>query len=115
MLDEASDDFRFASAVAAYGMILRNSEYRGAADYDMVCTLAGSATGPEGTMREARKFLEDGDKVQFTVIFRGRELARTDLGTDPLKRVATILEDVAKIEKLPHMAGRPLHMIVAKK
>ncbi len=65
--------------------------------------------------KRARKFLEDGDKVQFTVIFRGRELARTDLGTDLLKRVATILEDVAKIEKLPHMEGRRMHMIVAKK
>lgn len=65
--------------------------------------------------KRARKFLEAGDKVQFTVIFRGRELARTDLGTDLLKRVATILEDVAKIEKLPHMEGRRMHMIVAKK
>ena len=65
--------------------------------------------------KRARKFLEGGDKVQFTVIFRGRELARTDLGTDLLKRVATILEDVAKIEKLPHMEGRRMHMIVAKK
>ncbi|MCH7571431.1 MAG: von Willebrand factor type A domain-containing protein [Planctomycetes bacterium] len=58
-LAEASDDFRFASAVAAYGMILRNSEYRGAADYEMVCALAGSATGSEGTLREARQYLED--------------------------------------------------------
>ena len=65
--------------------------------------------------KRARKFLEDGDKVQFTVIFRGRELARMDLGTDLLKRVATILEDVAKVEKLPHMEGRRMHMIVAKK
>ena len=65
--------------------------------------------------KRARKFLEGGDKVQFTVIFRGRELARTDLGTDLLKRVATILEDVAKIEKHPHMEGRRMHMIVAKK
>ncbi len=48
--------------------------------------------------KRARKFLEDGDKVQFTVIFRGREFARTDLGTDLLKRVATIMEVVAKIE-----------------
>ncbi len=65
--------------------------------------------------KRARKVLEDGDKVQFTVIFRGRELARTDLGTDLLRRVATILEDVAKIEKRPHMEGRRMHMIVAKK
>ena len=59
MLDEASDDFRFASAVAAYGMILRNSEYRGSADYPMVCALAGSATGSAGIRREAMQYRED--------------------------------------------------------
>ena len=65
--------------------------------------------------RRARQFLEEGDKVQFTVIFRVRELARTDLGTDLLIRVAKILEDVAKVEKPPHMEGRRMHMIVAKR
>ncbi len=65
--------------------------------------------------RRARHFLEEGDKVQFTVIFRGRELARTDLGTDLLSRVAKILDDVAKVEKPPHMEGRRMHMIVAKR
>jgi translation initiation factor IF-3 len=63
----------------------------------------------------ARQFLEEGDKVQFTVIFRGREMARQDLGTDLLNRVAALLDDVAKIEKTPHMEGRRMHMIVAKK
>ncbi len=63
----------------------------------------------------AREFLAEGDKVMFTVIFRGRELARQDLGTDLLKRVADMLGDVAKVEKTPHMEGRRMHMIVAKK
>ncbi len=63
----------------------------------------------------ARGFIESGDKVQFTVIFRGRELARQDLGTTLLRRVAEMLEDVAKVEKTPHMEGRRMHMIVAKK
>ena len=65
--------------------------------------------------QRARKFLASGDKVQFTVIFRGRELARQDLGITLLDRVATILEDVAKIEKRPHMEGRRMHMIVGRK
>ena len=56
-LAEASGDFRFASAVAAYGMILRNSEYRGAADYEMVCELAGAT--PDGRIRGTAEFLED--------------------------------------------------------
>jgi len=65
--------------------------------------------------KRAREFLEEGDKVQFTVIFRGRELARMDLGTDLLRRVAEMLSDVAKVEKTPHMEGRRMHMIVARK
>ncbi len=63
----------------------------------------------------ARGFIESGDKVQFTVIFRGRELARQDLGTTLLRRVAQMMEDVAKVEKTPHMEGRRMHMILAKK
>ena len=63
----------------------------------------------------ARTFLEEGNKVMFTVIFRGREMARQDLGTDLLKRVAEMLDDVAKVEKHAHMEGRRMHMIVAKK
>ena len=65
--------------------------------------------------KRARQFLEEGDKVQFTVLFRGRELARQDLGTTLLNRVAEMLADVAKVEKPPHMEGRRMHMIVAKK
>ena len=65
--------------------------------------------------KRARGWLEEGDTVMFTVIFRGRELARTDLGTDLLKRVAALLEDVAKVQKNSHMEGRRMHMIMAKK
>jgi translation initiation factor IF-3 len=63
----------------------------------------------------AREFLAEGDKVQFTVIFRGREMARQDLGSDLHQRVAEMLADVAKVEKTPHMEGRRMHMIVARK
>jgi translation initiation factor IF-3 len=65
--------------------------------------------------KRAREFLTEGDKVMFTVIFRGRELARQDLGLDLLKRVATMLEDVAKIEKTPAMEGRRMHMTLVRK
>jgi translation initiation factor IF-3 len=65
--------------------------------------------------KRAREFLEEGDKVMFTVLFRGRELARQDLGTTLLDRVAQMLADVAKVEKSPHMEGRRMHMILARK
>jgi Ca-activated chloride channel family protein len=44
---EASESFRFASAIAAFGMILRDSEYRGSADYQKVLEWAKSAIGPD--------------------------------------------------------------------
>lgn len=65
--------------------------------------------------RQARQFLEEGDKVQFTVIFRGREIARQDLGTTVLQKVGEMLADVAKVEKSPHVEGKRMHMIVAHK
>ena len=64
---------------------------------------------------KAASRLEEGDKVMFTVIFRGRELARQDLGTTLLRKVATLLEDVAKVEKPPSMEGRRMHMTLVRK
>lgn len=69
----------------------------------------------ETKLGRAREFLEEGDKVQFTVIFRGRELARQDLGTTLLKRVAELLDDIARIESTPNMEGRRMHMTVVRK
>jgi translation initiation factor IF-3 len=65
--------------------------------------------------KRAREFFEDGDKVMFTVLFRGRELARQDLGTDVLKRITAMLEDVAKVERTPIMEGKRMNMIMARK
>jgi Ca-activated chloride channel family protein len=52
--EQASEDFRWAAAVAAFGMILRDSEYRGSTDWDLVERLARSAVGndPEGRRTE---------------------------------------------------------------
>jgi translation initiation factor IF-3 len=65
--------------------------------------------------RQVRTFLEEGDKVQFTVIFRGREIARPDLGTAVLQKISAMLSDIAKVEKSPHVEGKRMHMIVARK
>jgi Ca-activated chloride channel family protein len=55
--DHASDDFRFAASVAAFGMVLRGSEHRGAATFESVLATARGAVGrDEGGYREA--FLE---------------------------------------------------------
>lgn len=63
----------------------------------------------------ARKFLEKGNKVKATVMFRGRELAHQEFATEMLNKMAEELEDIAKIEKPPEMEGRNMVMILTKK
>jgi len=62
--------------------------------------------------RDARKFIENGDKVKVVVRFRGREFNRQELGVKILKRLALELEDIAKIELQPKMEGRQMVMIL---
>ncbi len=63
----------------------------------------------------ARKFLEKGNKVKATVLFRGRELANQDFARSLLERMAAELEDVAKLEREPVMEGRTMIMYLTKK
>ena len=64
--------------------------------------------------KRAVKFLEDGDKVKVTVLFRGRELAHTELGRQLLDEMAVKLKEVSVIEKSPSVEGRTLFMILAR-
>lgn len=66
-------------------------------------------------LRNAKKFLEDGDKVKFTVRFRGREMSFQDLGRDMLVRVEKDLEEIAAVEQRPKMEGRQMTMTVGPK
>lgn len=63
----------------------------------------------------ARKFLEKGNKVKATVLFRGRELSYKDAAKDLLHKMAEELEDIAKIEREPLMEGRMMIMYLTKK
>jgi translation initiation factor IF-3 len=63
-------------------------------------------------VNKARGFLEDGDKVQFTMLFRGREMAHQDLGMKIMRDVFDKLEDVAKVEAMPKMQGRRMTMLL---
>ena len=51
----------------------------------------------EFKVRHARRFLEEGNKVKATMMFRGRQVALPELGREILKRVADVLQDVGKI------------------
>ena len=62
---------------------------------------------------QARKFLEEGNRVKVTLRFRGREWTHTDIAEDLLKQVATMLEDSAVVEQQPTSGGRDLVMLLA--
>lgn len=64
-------------------------------------------------MRNAKRFLEEGDKVKVTMRFRGREMAHQDLGMNVLHRVRDQLEELAKVESMPRMEGRQMTMVLA--
>src|SRR5262249_45154407 len=63
----------------------------------------------------ARAFLEERDKVKFSVTFRGRELAHIDLGQKIMTRVIADLAEVGQIEMPAKMEGRILVMVMVPK
>ena len=63
-------------------------------------------------LRNARRFLMEGDKVKVTVMFRGREIVHTALGRQQLDKVREILGPLASVENPPRMEGRFLSMIL---
>ena len=66
-------------------------------------------------MKNARSFLEDGDKVKITMRFRGREMAHQDIAQAVLKRVREELDAVGKVVSEPSFEGRQIVMIIAQK
>ncbi len=60
-----------------------------------------------------QKFLEEGDKVKVTVVFRGREMAHPQLGREVLDAVVDKLKSVANVERTPLMEGKAMSMILA--
>lgn len=66
-------------------------------------------------MKNAKSFLEDGDKVKVTLRFRGREMAHQDIAQALLKRVRETLDEAGKVVTEPSFEGRQIVMIVAPK
>jgi translation initiation factor IF-3 len=58
------------------------------------------------------RFLEAGNKVKVTIMFRGREMAHTDLGRKILDRLVGDLGDLAIVESMPKQEGRNMIMVV---
>ena len=63
-------------------------------------------------LRKARQFLEKGNKVKITCMFRGRQLAHTEIGFDLVRRFCDELEDCAVVESSPKRLGRNLIAIL---
>lgn len=66
----------------------------------------------EFKLKNARRFLMEGDKVKVTLMFRGREIVHTEFGRDQLDKVKSMLADIAAVENPPRMEGRFLSMIL---
>ena len=63
-------------------------------------------------IKNARRFLEKGDKVKFTIQFKGREMQHTNLGHDLMKRIINDTLNLGKIEINPKFEGKQMIMIV---
>lgn len=63
--------------------------------------------------KNARKFLEGGDKVKFSMLFRGRQIVHPEAGKKVLEEFAQSSSDVAIIEQYPKLEGRKMVMILA--
>lgn len=63
----------------------------------------------------AKKFLKAGNKVKFSIRFRGRELGHPEMGYEIMERFANYCSDVANVEKAAKMEGRNMLMFMAPK
>ena len=63
-------------------------------------------------IKNAKKFIVKGDKVKFTVKFKGREMQHTELGKKLMNRIIEETKDVAKVESQPKFEGRQMVMII---
>ena len=63
-------------------------------------------------IKNAKKFITKGDKVKFTVKFKGREMQHTELGKELMNKIIEATKDIAKVESRPKFEGRQIVMII---
>lgn len=64
-------------------------------------------------IKHAKRFLLDGDKVRFSLRFRGREIVHQDMGHKLLKRVMEALAEISIVESMPRLEGQQLFALIA--
>ena len=63
-------------------------------------------------LKNAQKFLAKGDKVKFTIRFKGRELMHSNLGNDLMNRIQEDIKSVGKVEMSPKFDGKQMIMVI---
>ena len=63
-------------------------------------------------IKNAKKFINKGDKVKFTVRFKGREMQHTELGKELMNKIIEETKDIAKVESQPKFEGKQMVMII---
>ncbi|CDN15566.1 Translation initiation factor 3 [Richelia intracellularis] len=66
-------------------------------------------------VKQAARFLKDGDKVKATVMFRGREIHHSNLAYKLLKRMEEHLQEVGELQQSPKREGRNMMMLISPK
>lgn len=66
-------------------------------------------------MRHARRFLEEGNKVKVSLLFRGREMDHVDLGQRMLDRIIVDCKDISMVEQQPRLEGHTLTLVLTPK
>ena len=63
-------------------------------------------------IKNAQKFLSKGDKVKFTIRFKGREMQHTKLGNDLMEKIKIDMETIGKVELQPKFDGKQMIMVI---
>lgn len=66
-------------------------------------------------LRNAVRFLNDGDRVKVSVWFRGREISKQQIGMERLRRFARDLQDYGAVEQAPNLEGKRMNMLIVPK
>ena len=67
----------------------------------------------EVKIKQAKKFLAQGDKVKFTMRFKGREMSANDMGKDILNKIIEDLDNVGKVDSAPKLECRQMMMLMS--
>lgn len=69
----------------------------------------------EVKLKNMKKFIEFGDKVKISLMFRGREMSHSELGVKLFDRIKLDIDEMAKIELEPKFEGRQIIMVISPK